>query len=172
MSIIKHIFKNLLGTPHISSNNVNTIPHDDPKQKSKTENHKVAGVKYYIDNIMCFAKPNPDYSLSKKEFIQREISKPIYQYVFHSGNTELIHEPTNTYNTNAIKVIIEGKHVGYIKDGSCKHVLKLINENRIQQISSEIYGGKYKCLGSNDEGNIILQHNETEYKIRVTIIEQ
>lgn len=170
MSIFKNLIKHFSNAPQASVNNTPPIPHDDPKPK--TENHKVAGVKYYIDNIISFAKTNPDYALNKNEFIKREISKPIYQYTFCSGKTELIHEPTNPYNTNAIKVIIAGKHVGYIKDGSCKHVLNLINENRIGEITSEIYGGKYKSLGCSDEGNLILENGETEYKIRVTIIVQ
>ena len=171
MGILKNILKKLLITPKVSTNETTPIPPEDPQPKLNIKKHKVAGVKYYINNVMTFAKPNPDYSLNKNEMIKRELDKRIYQYVFYSGKTELIPEPANPYNPNAVKVVIDGKHVGYIKDGSCKHILNLINEDRIEKIDSEIYGGKYKKLGLRD-GDLILENGDSEYKINVIIIER
>ena len=35
-------------------------------------------------------------------------------------------------------------HVGYIKAGSCSHLLKVIREDRIQKVSCQVGGGRYK----------------------------
>lgn len=172
MGILKNIFKNLLSAPQDSTDKSSSNTPVDSQQKSKEKKHKVAGVKYYTDNVLSLARLNPDYSLKKNEIIQRELDRTIYQYIFSPGKTELIHEPTNPHDPNAIKVIIDGKHVGYIKAGSCKHILNLINDNRIEKINSEIYGGKYKCLCLDGESDFVLEKGETEYKINVSIIER
>ena len=75
----------------------------------------------------------------------------MYQFDFYPSNVQLIEEPENEHDPNAIKVVIDGVHVGYIKAGSCSHVKKLLRENKISSISAEISGGKYKMLVPGDD---------------------
>ena len=122
------------------------------EENPKTKNHKVTGTAHYEKDIMKLASENEDYLLSKKGLIEAGlIEESVYQYSFWINKTELIPEPTNEYDPNAIKVVIDGVHVGYIKAGSCKHVLKLINEDRIAKIEGKIGGGAYKCLIAHDD---------------------
>jgi len=112
--------------------------------------HKVAGVTQYIDNIMTLASDNLDYDLSKRElFDENLLSQRVYQYDFYPSKVELIPEPDNQYDNKAIKVIVEGVHVGYIKSGSCSHIHNLLNNNRIHKIEVEMGYGKYKVLHDN-----------------------
>lgn len=146
-----------------------------PSEKSKIKNHRVTGTSHYESNILKLATENKDYAKTKSELIQSGlVEKNIYQYNFHPHKTELVPEPTNQYDTNAIKVIIDDQHVGYIKAGSCSHMLKLINENRIQNITSKINGGTYKCVivnGGPDCDSYELIKEKSGYSITVTIIE-
>ena len=58
------------------------------------------------------------------------------------GDCELIPEPDNEYDKNAIKVVVDGMHVGYIPKDRCSEVKKILDN--IQSIDMEAYGGKYK----------------------------
>lgn len=117
--------------------------------------YKVAGVTHYEQNIMSFAQENPEYSLSKKQLIDGVFmlydTEKIWKYDFLTPKIELVPEPDNAYDPNAIKVMADGKHVGYIKSGSCSHLLKCIQEQRIAGITCQIGGGPYKLLEKEED---------------------
>lgn len=117
--------------------------------------YKVAGVTHYEQNIMSFAQENPEYSLSKKQLTDGAFmlydTEKIWKYHFTTPKIELVPEPNNAYDPNAIKVMADGKHVGYIKSGSCSHLLKCIREQRIAGITCQIGGGPYKLLEKEEE---------------------
>lgn len=117
--------------------------------------YKVAGVTHYEQNIMSFAQENPEYSLSKKQLIDGVFmlydTEKIWKYDFLMPKIELVPEPDNAYDQNAIKVMADGKHVGYIKSGSCTHLLKCIQEKRIAGITCQIGGGPYKLLEKEED---------------------
>ena len=179
MSIFQKIIKDILQdsktAPKSQPQTNNKRPLDEPlkqnDQSSKVKNYKIAGVSHYKENILYFASKNPKFSMTKKEMIAADLSK-IYEYNFKTGRTELIPEPTNPHDPNAIKVLIDGKHVGYIKKGSCKHILNILNQDRIEKIDSKIGGGNYKTLDFNGEGDLILKRGHSEYSIDVSIIER
>lgn len=112
---------------------------------TKCEVHHVAGTSYRQTAIKSLGSINDDYRLSKKDFIDSydEYDK-VYELEFWPRNVELIEEPDNEYDPNAIKVVIDGVHVGYIKKGSCSHVKKILCSDKLQSISAEICGGNYK----------------------------
>lgn len=154
------------------------VPQVAPEIK-KPQTHRVTGVKYYEKNLLQVSnEENPYYSLTKKDLIKNDlIDQPIYQYTFRPQKVELVPEPTNEQDPNAVKVVIDGVHVGYIKAGSCKRILNLLNENRIDKIDCKISGGNYKCVyvsGMEDERIIEseLEKGKSDYKIELSIHEQ
>ena len=137
------------------------------KKEIKTKKYKVAGVSYREEEIISLGFENHNYELSKKEIIENYLyNERIYEYEFFPSNVELIPEPTNPHDSNAIKVIVDGVHVGYIKSGSCSHVHKLLKENRIDKIYCEIGGGNYKYL-EYDEYEDICELDKSESGIFV-----
>ncbi len=133
--------------------------------------YKIAGVTHYEKTILKFAQPNAAYSMNPKDLVAANAcNQNIYQYYFPRMQTELIPDPTNPYDPNAIKVIVGGEFVGYIKAGSCKHVLKLIAENRIEKIDCEIGGGKYIRVYYED-GKILVDRDSNKYYVHLTIEE-
>lgn len=166
-------FKKLFSADAAKTENRMPINNEDAKK----QNHKVAGVKHYESNIMKLAKKNPAYSYTKKEIVAKKLCcEYLYEYTFAPQKTALIPDPTNPHDPNAIKVVIDGQHVGYIKAGSCARILKLINENRIAGIQSKISGGAFQMFVGNGvdmcEGGKAYEKGKTDYKIEITIFEK
>lgn len=139
--------------------------------------YRVAGTSFHVDNIINIATENVDYDYSKKELIENDLTdERIWQYEFFPSDVKLIPEPDNPEDPNAIKVIVDGEHIGYIKAGSCKHLLKMIKENRILDISCEIGGGPFKIVREEyDEDKekdvYTLEKDETNFFAVLTIRE-
>jgi hypothetical protein len=120
---------------------------------AKVVSHSVAGTNYRQEAILAMGKINPDYKLDKRGLLKRwPKGVTVYEYTFSPKKAELVPEPENPHDPKAIKVLVDGVHVGYIKAGSCAHIHKLIRENRIQKITPKIIGGKYKAVFSYDVG--------------------
>ncbi len=141
----------------------------------KTERFHVTGVSHYISSIDDLAIDNPDYDLTKTEMIDEALEEErIYEYEFSPNNVQLIEEPDNQYDPNAIKVIIDGFLVGYIKKGSCAHVRKLLRSGKIRDISASITGGKYKYLYSKydydkDKDVYDIERGKRDYHITIEV---
>ena len=135
------------------------------------ETHKVAGVSFRQDALRVLGKKNPDYKKTKQQ-LQREglTDKRIYEYTFAPEKVELIPEPDNPHseNGNAIKVVVDGQHIGYIKSGSSAHVHKLLDADRIQQVTCFIGGGSSKMLPRYSE-DYELETDEIGFYARLTI---
>lgn len=109
--------------------------------------YRVAGTSFYTENIMTLAYENPDYEKTKQEIIDDGmIDERIWKYGFYTPCADLVPEPDNPHDKNAIQVIVSGLLVGYIKAGSCAHLLKVIDGGRIRGVDCEIYGGPFKIV--------------------------
>lgn len=168
------IGKNDKSTPSSESDNNLESLDSLTNNSQKTENHKVAGTSYRQEVIKSLGTLNPDYQLTKSQLIKSKlIDCAIYEYNFPSLATELIPEPSNVHDPNAIKVMISGQHVGYIKRGSCPHIKNLINSNSIKSVTAHIYGGKNKRVNCYDDygdaDSFELEKEEYDIGIKITI---
>lgn len=130
--------------------------------QKKTEHHRIAGTSFRQKEIRTLGYENDTYSLPKRDLMDlyNEYDK-IYQIEFSPKSVQLVEEFDNPHDPNAIKVIIDGVHVGYIKKGSCSHIKKLIKNNQILGISAEIHGGKYKQLIPDEDDSYMTNSKET-----------
>lgn len=127
-----------------------------PKPRPVFETHKVAGVNYRVDNLMQLASENPEYHMSKTELIESGMDgQYIYRYDFLSQPVELIDEPDNPYDSKAIKVVVAGQHIGYIKRGSTGRIRNLRKSDRLIKVYAEIGGGPYKYLRYDEDGDMM-----------------
>lgn len=109
--------------------------------------YRVAGISNYTKNVMALACENDDFSMSKSEILECGYEdEKIYKYAFYPIKAEVVPEPENEFDPKAIKVIVDGQHIGYIKKGSCAHLHKVMRENRLGQIRCEMGGGPYKIV--------------------------
>lgn len=152
------------------------VKQSPPVDEKKTARHKVAGTSFRQAEIKAMGKKNPDFALTKAELFKRGLTE-VYEYTFWPVKAQLIPEPENPEDPNAIKVLIDGIHVGYIKAGSCAHIHKLIRENRIEKIEPQIVGGKSKCLVTYDANakrldDYTLERDDSSFGVHLYITER
>lgn len=145
------------------------------KPHAEFERHKVAGTSYHLDAIMELAEDNPDYDMTQREIIDAGMEEErIYQYTFPDSPVELVDDPGNEQDPNAIKVLVAGQHIGYIKRGSTGRIHKLQRSGRVLGITAEIYGGKYKVVICDDDDDgaerYDLIKDETGYGAAIEIL--
>lgn len=100
----------------------------------------VSGFDYYQDALSEFLEDeNEDYKLPKSQFLE-EVFERCYQYDVEYYPADLVDEPENEYDPNAIAVYVEGERIGYIAKRD-QAAVKALDPDRIE---AEIYGGKYK----------------------------
>ena len=135
-------------------------PTPAPKPAPKIEHHNVAGTSFRHEALMALGVENVDYPKTKRELIEDSIiGERVYKTDFYANHVELVPEPDNPNDPNAIKVVVDGQHIGYIKKGSCAHVRKLIESDVIKAMRCEIKGGRYKMLLEEDD------YEKTRYEL-------
>ena len=105
---------------------------------------KVAGISFkekdIIDSLMI---ENDQYKMSKRQIDDEGlVGDRIYKYFYASKNVELVPEPDNKYDSNAIMVVVDGVHVGYVPSDLTSKVSALMD--RIIEMLCDFYGGPYK----------------------------
>lgn len=151
----------------------NTIPeshqaHSSQSEPQKVEHHKVAGTSFRLEAIQSLGVENDDYELSKRAMIDAGLTgERVYKTDFYASKVELIPEPENPHDPHAIRVVVDGVHIGYIKSGSCSHIRNLLGGDKIESIKCEIKGGRYKILleDSDEDGNEIYELEKDETPI-------
>lgn len=157
--------------PDNAKNDIGSIPASPLKQEPYTvETHHITGVAYHQEEIESLGYETADYDMTKKEIHDSGYeNERLYEYDFSPKKVELIEEPENEYDPNAIKVIIDGVHVGYIKKGSCSHIKKLLHSGKIKELSANIGGGRYKILEVDDDDYASIHKESTNYWVEVEI---
>lgn len=159
---------------------ISAPPKKDPPTPSASgeQTFPVAGVSFREQSILALAEESEDYKWTKKEIIDECFTdRKIWRYHWRARPVELIPEPDNQYDPNAVKVVVDGAHIGYIKRESCKRVLQLLSEDRIRHISCTIGGGPYKAVweeydDDKDKTTYTLERDEFPIWAKVKITEK
>ena len=152
-------------------NNPIPVNKEEDVSEIKTVTFKVTGIEHYKDALLNLAGINEDYSLNKKSLIEEyPFGGKIYEYDFYDYKVEFEYEPTNEYDPNAIKVLLDGSHVGYIKKGNCSRLKNLIKSGKINKTTAKVGGGRLKDLYYDDyEESYDLSREERPFFITLTI---
>lgn len=118
-------------------------------------NFHVTGCSHYTDNFISLSYENDDYNMPKKELAEDySDGDTIEKYSFDILRVELIEEPDNEYDPNAIRVDADGVTIGYIKSGACSRVKNLLARPDFQKVElSKIKYGPVKRLYIDDDDN-------------------
>lgn len=101
---------------------------------TNTETFKVAGISHYKDDII-------------KNFASEEDD----EFDYETSSVELIPEPENKYDPNAIKVMVDEIHVGYVPKQITSFVKDLINSPDFESIKILIIGIKSDDVYDEDD---------------------
>lgn len=148
--------------PEVTSNPENTKPAEKPKYKRYS--FKVAGIsrrqKDITDNLLS---ESYDYESTKKELIELGmIDERIYKYTPDVLDAEIVPEPNNPHDPNAIKVLVDGIHIGYVPADKTDRVKKLLETKQLHDITCEFYGGPYKII----TGDYDLEKDKEVYTVK------
>lgn len=85
--------------------------------------YHVVGLNHYKDAIARAFPESEDTKLSRKEFIEKyPLGSKIPVYDMKAVQAaQLVREPTNPHDKNAIKVLVNGEHIGYIDRDTAAH---------------------------------------------------
>lgn len=136
-----------------------------PVKKSIKEDFFVVGMDYYKKDIESILSENLIFDYSKRELIEEGYDgEKVYFYDTGYFSAELIPEPDNEFDSNAIAVYSQGVKVGYIKKTKCKQVKGYIDSGRIRKVDIEIEGGKYKYISESG-----IERGTDDYKGELSI---
>ena len=116
----------------------------------------VAGVSRHQDVIRNVGYLNDEYSLSVKRLreeglLDQDIPKYLFDGVLLNISLELDSE--NEVDPNAVKVLLNGEHVGFIPADDAEYVHDMIEADRIVDADARIVGGPFKRYDE-DEGEM------------------
>lgn len=121
--------------------------YDTPLAGCEQRLYHGAGMSHYMDALMELATEEGDYTCTKKEM--RDfliINRRVYQYHFRAEKIDLVPEPQNIHDLNAVKLILDGHHVGYIRAEETPGLVELFDSDQVKRVQVVIEGGKYKIL--------------------------
>ena len=132
---------------------------------------KVAGVQHHKADFIDILDESYEYELTKSELMDIYCEgEYIFKYEIYDGLAELVPEPDNKYDKNAIAVIVEGVKIGYVPKDMCSKVLPLIDDRHDFHVS--ILGGPYKELIEDDEGKIRISRGSLNFTSTLVILEK
>lgn len=113
----------------------------------------VAGIEYRMNDIIRLATPMKKWEMTDEQLLNKYPGKKIYRYYFINEPVQLIPEPTNPHDPNAIKVVIANIHVGYVPASECSNIKQFITSGAFS-ISAKINGGEYKMVYSDGKSAV------------------
>lgn len=117
---------------------------------------------------------NPDYDMSKRELVEADlIEYKVFKYEDIISDVQLVPDPENEHDSNAIKVVANGIHVGFVPAKNISRVRNIL-EHKNPDISWDFYGGPYKILyeeydDENDKEVYTLEKDRYNYGLKVTL---
>ena len=119
----------------------------------------VAGTSFRTDAIKSIMEVSAKY---KKPFGERRV----YKYKFTEGPCDLVPEPKNPTDKNAIMVVCSGIHVGYVPADKAVVIKKLLKK---YDATIQIHGGRYKEFDAEDDEWIV---RDGSFSAEVTMVEK
>lgn len=121
-------------------------------------NFKVMGINYKKDSLESIAIINKTYLLNDEKLLKTG-KKQVYKYHFKDISLSMIDEPDNPKDKNAVKILANNIHIGYVPADLCLEVKHYISIGRIKTANITIHGGDYK----ESKNGIIALLNEPYY---------
>ncbi len=104
-------------------------------------NFSIAGMSYYVPDIIAIATPNEEYNYSDAQLVDLGRSK-VYRYRFIIHSAKLVPEPKNKVDKNAVMVVVNGRRIGYVPQENAPIVKDMIK--RPHRLSIELHGGEWR----------------------------
>lgn len=128
---------------------------------------KIVGESHYKSEIASLGIENDDYKASKSKLLKEyEGGDIIWEYDFYPAFAQVVSEPDNPYDSNAIKVVVGGVQVGHIAKKDQSKVFPYINRGDVKW-TAYISGGPHKVLEDNGDGNVRVQVEDHDFSVKI-----
>lgn len=142
------------------------------------DNFLLMGTNYHekeANKVMAEIGKKSPYWDKDKDFISDYIKsnfKDIYKYYrVSTKDVEIVREPLNRHDPNAIKVMVNKTFVGYFPADLAKRLIPYVKKSSHYQMEATLTGrgGQYKTL-KNDLKTVVTKKKDITYKLRLTIL--
>lgn len=100
-------------------------------------NSPVAGCEYYPEAFMSVCQKNI-------RFHSPDIQRREYELLIYDGPAQLVCEPSNKYDKNAVMVVVNGNKIGYVPAADAAEIGHLVKSHSVQNVTVNMHGGNYK----------------------------
>ena len=136
--LVKAIVKAVKKSPHPP-----TVTRTTPSNAARS--FEVAGVAYRVDKLIELGDPSRNYDWSDEKILEKfGEGQRLYKYFFRGLKGDLVPDPENPHDPNAIRVELEGVLIGYVPAELCVDVKKLLDLGYRPQIN--VRGGPVKWV--------------------------
>ena len=127
---------------------------------------EVAGIDYHMNEIGSFAEEIKKFRMPREKLSQMGyIGRKIYRLYYKVQSVRLVPEPTNPHDPNAIKVLINNLHIGYVPRNDTKLVSQIMGSGPVE-LSAVITGGEYRMITSDISDQIYSEPLRIEIRMR------
>lgn len=118
-----------------------------PLPGCRQEQFTAAGTSFHKAELADFGVPNPDYKLDKMQLYRAGLlDTDVYALNFEPVLAALVPEPENPHDKCAVKILLNGVHVGYIRANQSAFVTWLLATGKVRRVQAQAYGGDYRTL--------------------------
>lgn len=119
----------------------------------------------YDDTIKSIAEPSRAWMVPPEKVRPEFRARRIYQYKTTEALAQLVPEPTNEYDPNAIRVEVDGKMIGYVYESDHDVVWPMLLYGCACLV--KIYGGPHRIVCSDGETFIA---PDSRMRVELTIL--
>ena len=133
---------------------------------------RATGMQHHQEAFEKIRTENEAYDLPKADLVDLyDEEEKIWKYYYDFDMVELVPEPENEHDPNAVAVHVDGNKVANIKKGNCSQVKNLLSSCDPSKITADIGGGPYKLLVCDDDdgGELELMNHEAPLWVHVLI---
>lgn len=125
---------------------------------------EVAGVFYHKNAVRSAANKRNDFSLSDEDFrSSHSDGKRVFQYYFsRNSKVDLVEEPENLHDQNAIAVYVNGEKIGYVPANLAPELHSILKQE--YSVSAFLKGGPRRWV----EGNEVLT-DSSDMEVELTV---
>lgn len=119
----------------------------------------VVGLAYNEEALEELRTESDDWSMSRKELLEEySDGDRLYRYEWPLSPVEVVPEPENEHDPNALKVLLCGKKIGYVKKNQTDAVRALLGQDL--RVWVELEGGEAKVFEEDEDEMIQISEEE------------
>lgn len=119
----------------------------------------VVGLAYNEEALEELRTESDDWSMSRKELLEEySDGDRLYRYEWPLSPVEVVPEPENEHDPNALKVLLCGKKIGYVKKDQTDAVRALLGQDL--RVWVELEGGEAKVFEEDEDEKIQISEEE------------